>query len=467
MERMAAVVTGVGPLSAIGCGRNEFWDALTQGRHGFGPITLCDASRSPSQVAAEVKGFHLGGYVEHGDVLARRLPRPVQFALGAAILALHDAQVDLSACNPDRLGLAVGTSVGNLDDAFHSYQRWERDGTAPPHTAFYAFNHSAACFLSSFLDLRGPLLTLSQGCNSGLDALGQALRMIEAGSVDAMLVVGTDCEVAPPVLAALNASGSLSTRWNAEPGRASRPFDLKRDGNVIGEGAAGLFLESEAHARARKARIYARLEGFRIAAAGSGRTYSHDRPELDLAPCVRAFRGALSDAGWQAGDVDLVNANGSSSVLYDRVEALALAEVFGARLPEVRVHSQKSMLGQHGAGSSALQAVAACLALRRGSAPPTINCEEPDPACGPLRIVREAETFHPKRVLVHAIGLGGFYYSVGAFAAVPEAITNASGTFTVRWSPATAGRFIPVQEYQRPLTPWKPRGDLDEAWAPR
>jgi 3-oxoacyl-[acyl-carrier-protein] synthase II len=467
MERTPAVVTGVGPVSAIGCGRNDFWDALTAGRHGFGPITLCDASRSPSKVAAEVKDFHLGGYVEHGDVLARRLPRPVQMALAASVLALHDAEVDLAACDPDRLGLAVGTSVGNLDQAIASYQHWEKDGKAPPHTAFYAFNHSAACFVSSFLDLRGPLLTISQGCNSGLDALGQALRLIESGSVDAMLVVGTDCEVAPAVLAALNASGSLSTRWNDEPGRASRPFDARRDGNVIGEGAAALLLESEAHARKRKARIYARLAGFRIAAAGSGRTYSHDRPELDLAPCVRAFRGALADAGWQTDDVDLVNANGSSSVLYDKVEALALAEVFGPRLPEVRVHSQKSMLGQHGAGSSALQAVAACLALRRGSAPPTINCEDLDPACGPLRVLREAETFHPRRVLVHAIGLGGFYYSVAAFADVPEAITNVSGVLRVRWSPSAGPRFVPVQELQKPLTPWKPRASLDEGWAPR
>jgi 3-oxoacyl-[acyl-carrier-protein] synthase II len=388
--------------------------------------------------------------------MARRLPRPAQLALAASVLALHDAEIDLDACDPDRLGVYVGTSIGNLADVLALNERLHATGELPPHAAFHAFNHSSACLLSSFFNIRGPIHTATSGCNSGLDALGQSMRMIQSRSVDAMLVVGTDCELVPEILAALNASNSLATRYNDDPGRASRPFDRGREGNVIGEGAGALLLESESHAKARGARIYARLAGYQVCSAGQNRQYSHDAPELDLRPAVRALRGAMHEAGWER-DADLVNANGSSSVIYDRLEALALAEVFGERFPSLRIHSQKSMLGQHGAGSSALQAVGACLTIRRRMVPPTINHDEPDPACGPIRVVTKAEPFAPQRVLVHSIGLGGFYYSAAAFEAVPDDALHKTGFLQVRWSEGAGLRFHPEEEFQKPLEPWSPR----------
>lgn len=453
------VVTGIGPVSAIGSGRDEFWDALVAGRPGFGPITLCDVSDSPSRIAAEVKDFELERYVQGGRAMSRQLPRPVQLALASAVLALHDAEIDLDACDADRLGIHVGTSIANLELAF-DLQRRRLAGSPPPaHAAFYAFNHSAACLLSSFFNIRGPVHTTTSGCNSGLDALGQSLRMIQSGAVDAMLVVGTDCEVNPEIMSVLNASGSLSKRWNDEPARASRPFDRGRDGNVIGEGAGALVLESLPHALERKARIYARLAGYQQCSAGQNRQYSHDQPELDLRPCVRAFSGAMREAGWAPADVQVVSANGSSSVIYDRLEGQALTAAFGDALPSVRVHSTKSMLGQHGAGSSALQAIAACLSIRRETIPPTINCEDPDPACGALSIAREPEQRRIESVLVHSIGLGGFYYSVGAFARFEGFDPAVSGTIQVSWSKGAHARFVPTAEYQRPLVPWRPRRD--------
>jgi 3-oxoacyl-[acyl-carrier-protein] synthase II len=457
--RPRVVVTGVGPVSAIGTGRNEFWEALVAGRPGFGPITLCDASASPSKIAAELPDFRLDRFVSDGELMARRTPRPVQLALAAAVLALHDAELDLDACDPDRLGVHVGTSVGNLETVLRLNDRYQRSGAAPPHAAFHAFNHSAACVVSSFFNIRGPVHTCTSGCNSGIDALGQSMRMIQSGAVDAMLVIGTDCEVVPEVLAALNASNSLATKFNDDPGRASRPFDRQRDGNVIGEGAAALFLESESHARARKARVYARMAGYQICSAGQNRQYSHDKPEIDLRPAVRALRGAIAEAGWQPQEITLVNANGSSSVIYDRLEANALAEVFGDAFPSIPVHSIKSMLGQHGAGSSALQAVTACLAIRRGMVPPTINHEEPDPACGPIRVPREAQPFPPGPVLVHCIGLGGFYYSAATFAPPGERSLAKTGAMQVQWSEGHHPRFQPAEEFQKPLTPWSPRRD--------
>jgi len=458
-ESTSVVVTGVGPVSAIGIGRNEFWDSLIAGRHGFGPITLCDASRSPSKVAAEIPGFQLGRYVTDGELMARHTPRPVQLALAAAVLALHDAEIDLDACDPDRLGVNVGTSVGNLETIMALNSQYIRTGAIPPHTSFHAFNHSAACVVSSFFNIRGPVHTTTSGCNSGLDALGQSLRMIQAGAVDAMLVIGSDCEVVPEILAALNASHSLATRYNDDPGRASRPFDRERDGNVIGEGAAALLLEAEPHARARGARVYARVGGYQICSAGQNRQYSHDKPEQDTRPAVRALRGALAEAEVRPQMVGVVNANGSSSVIYDRLESLAFAEVFGDSLPSVRVHSIKSMLGQHGAGSSALQAVTACLTMRRAAVPPTINHENADSACAPLRVVTSPEVKPPGAVLVHCIGLGGFYYSAGVFVPPPADVSPGTGYHQVQWSKEAHPRFQPAGEFQKPLTPWSPRRD--------
>jgi 3-oxoacyl-[acyl-carrier-protein] synthase II len=454
----AVVVSGLGPVSAIGSGRDEFWAALTGGKHGFGPITLCDVSQSPSKIGAEVKDFRLERYVARGQVLARWTPRAVQLALAASVLALHDAELDLDGCDPDRLGVFVGTSIGNLDVIMSVKERASSATDLPPHTAFHCFNHSAACILSSFFNIRGPVATTTTGCNSGLDALGQAARFIQSGAMDAVLVVGTDCELIPEVMAALNASGSLATRFNDEPGRASRPWDRDRDGNVIGEGAGALLLESESHARRRGARVYARLAGYHVASAGQSRQYSHDRPELDTRPTVRALLGAMGEAGWSPADVDLVNANGSSSVLYDRLEGRALSEIFGTNGAGVRIHSQKSMLGQHGAGSSALQAVGACLTIRRGVAPPTINHDDPDPECGRLDVVTRAEKLWPKRVLVHSIGLGGFYYSAAAFEGDREA-GGLTGRHRVLWSDEHHPKFAPAEEYTRPLTPWQPAAD--------
>jgi 3-oxoacyl-[acyl-carrier-protein] synthase II len=454
-----AVVTGVGPVSAIGAGREAFFSALMTGRHGFGPITLCDIGASPSKIAAEVKDFELERFVENGHILARRTPRPVQLALASAVLALHDAELDLDACDPDRFGVYVGTSIGNLGTMFTLRERYQAGDDPPPHAAFHAFNHSAACVVSSFFNIRGPVHTTTTGCNSGLDALGQAMRVIEAGAADAMLVVGSDCEVLPEMLAVLNASNSLSTGYNDEPGRASRPFDRGRDGNVIGEGAGALLLEAESHARARRARIYAQLDGFQVCAAGQNRQYSHDNPTVDVRPYVRALAGAIAEAGWKPEAVELVSANGSSSVIYDRVEALAFGELFGDALPGIPVHSIKSMLGQHGAGSSALQTIAACLTIRRGQVPPTINHEDPDPECGPIQVVTKALTLRPRRVLVHAIGLGGFYASAAALGAVEDFEPGLTGIHTVQWSEGGHPRFAPAPEFQQPLVPWRPRQD--------
>ena len=415
MEANRVVVTGIGPISAIGCGRVDFWDALRAGTPGFGRTTLCDVEGMPSTIAAEVKGFDLKDFMPDGRPALARMPRMVQFTLAAGSLALEDSGLDLDGCGRDRIGVYVGTSIASLDKSFEIRDAFKEFHKAPATAAFFGFNHAAACLTSATFDLRGPLHTASSGCNSGLDAMGQAAQDIRLGEAEAMLVIGADCEVVKEIVGVMCANKSLATRYNDTPQIASRPWDAERDGNVIGEGAGALLLESEAHARRRGARIYARLASYRSAAAGSHREYSHDKPDLDVTPSVRAIGGAISAAGWRPSDVDVVNANGSSSKLYDRLEAQAFAAVFGADLPRVPVHSIKSMLGQHGAGSSALQAISACLAVADDIVPPTINLDTLDPECGPLRVVTEMTEMPISRALVHAIGMGGFYYSAAAF----------------------------------------------------
>ena len=457
--RPQVVVTGLGPISAVGMGRNDFYQSLLGGKTGFAPITLCDVSRSPSKVGAEVKGFRMDLFVEHGRSIERWAPRPVQLALAAAVLALHDAGLDMEEMDAERLGLIVGTGVGNAGNLLQMARGWHSGGSIPAHAAFTAIHQSIPCVISSFLDIRGTMTSVSTGCNSGIDGLGQALRTIQAGAADAMLVVGVDSELVPEIIAALNASGSLATRYNEEPERASRPFDADRDGNVIGEGACALLLEREDHALARRARIYARMAGYHMASAGGGRRYSHDQPDLDPKPAVRAMQGAMRDANWSDGSVDLINANGSASKLYDPLEARAILAVLQDK--DTPVHSIKSMLGQHGAGSSALQCASACLSLRREIAPPTANHERLDPACAGLHVLTQPMFKKFQRVLVHSIGLGGFYYSSAAFETgdwAPE--DNLTGVAQVEWRAGHHPKHLPAPEYQVPLKPWRARGDF-------
>lgn len=427
------VVTGLGVVSALGESVAGLWTQLLAGRCGLGPVTIADVSRSPSTIGAEVARFDLTAYLQRGHILARTWARPAQFALAAGLQAVADAGYDLEH-DGDGIGVYVGTSLGSLGEMFDMHAHYRRSGTCGPAFGFHTFHQSIACLVSAALDCRGPLHTTSSGCNSGLDALGQAARLVAHGDAEAMLVIGTDCELLPEVFAALGAAGALATRYNDRPAAASRPFGDGRDGNVLGEGAGALLLESADAAERRQARAYARVAGFANRASGRNREYRHDQPDLDVSPAVRALQRAMADADWAPRDVDLVNANGSSSRLYDVLEAQALQAVFGPEMPRLPVYSAKGALGQHGAGSAAFQAITACLSLATGLVPPTLNGEQMDPRCAPMRLVTAPTRVDPARTLVHAIGFGGFYYSALALDHAPP---WPAGRPRVRWSPVT------------------------------
>lgn len=429
------MVTGLGVVSAVGGKPTEFWTSLLAGTSAFKPITICDVTASEAKIGAEITDFSLGRYMRRSRKLERFWPRPARFALAAGLQALANAGCDMPTLK-DRLGVYVGTSIGTLGETFAMHAELHA-GACRPSFGFMTVHHSIAMLVSSALDCRGPLHTTTSGCNSTIDAIGQAARLIAHGDADLMLVIGTDSELVTDVFVALDTAKALATRYNQEPERASRPFDINRDGNVLGEGAAALLLETRASAEKRGARAYARMAGVASRANGRNREYRHDMPTMDINPVVRTLTAAIGDAGWNARDVDAFSANGSASKLYDPLEAQAIHAVFGESSAEQPpVHSIKSMLGQHGASTTAFQAVAAALSLSTGILPPTINCDNIDPLCGDLRIVREPTRVNLRRILLHAIGYGGFYYSALAMEAADDAVTVGTPP-PARWSEET------------------------------
>ncbi len=401
--RSPAMITGVGPVSALGTGADAFFDALVAGRSGTRRLTRCAPPKRGCVVAAEVD--------EPAPLRldpANPMPRAVQLAMHAARLAMSDAGFE---GDPERVGVVVGTGVGNVDLIEAAVETLRRGIRLSPATAFRAFTHAAACEIARDLDLRGPIATLTSGCNSGADALGLALDWIRLGRADAVLVGGTEAELTPTFLGMMTAARALTVRHNERPEEASRPFDAERDGNVPGEGAGFLLLESPAHAAARHARVRATLRGYASRAVGRRADYDPFKPIFDPAPMLRTLRAALADAALPAAELSAVSANGSSSVFYDVVEATAVAELLGEARARTPVHSIKGALGQTGAVTPALQAIAAALSIERGVLPPTRNLVAPD-ARVELDLVRDTARVAPlSSILCNAIGFGGFYYS--------------------------------------------------------
>lgn len=401
--RSPALITGVGPVSALGTGAQAFFTALLAGRSGARKLTRCAAPPRGCAIAAEVDD-PAPCALDAGHPV----PRSVQLALAAARLAFDDASWD---GDRDRLGIVVGTGVGNLDLVEAALDGARSGGRLAPAVAFRAFNHAAACEIARELDIRGPISTVTAGCNSGADALGQALDWIRLGRADSVLVGGTEAELSPSFFAMMTAARALAVRYNANPERASRPFDSGRDGNVPGEGAAFLMLESPDHAHRRSARVRAALRGYASRAVGRREQYNPFQPIFNPEPMLRTMRAALGDAELAAAALSAISANGSSSVFYDVVEAAALTELLGPLTAQLPVHSIKAALGQTGAVTPALQAIAATLSVEQGVVPPTLNVEQQDPRV-PLRIITGDPLRVPvEHVLCNAIGFGGFYYS--------------------------------------------------------
>ena len=397
MNRVA--ITGAGVVSPIGSTLADFRDALAGARSGIRRLSAEAASGSGVEVAAAIEW---DGSKWLTPQEAGVLDRGAQFALAVAAQAIEDSALDLEASDRDRIGVYWGTGMGGAHTLDASYHTLYRTGSSRvrPVTVVMAMTNAPAANVALRHGLKGPFANFSTACSSSAMAIGEAMRTIAAGRADAVIAGGSESLLTPGTLAAWNALRTLAPADREDPAASCKPFDRRRSGLVLGEGAAAFVLESEAHARARGARIHGFISGY-----GNTCDAVHiSRP--DAAGQVRAMREALAEAAVEPADVGYINAHGTATAVGDAVETEAIKAVFGGS--GVRVSSTKSMHGHLLGGAGALELAAAMLALEEGVLPPTAFLEQPDAACDLNHVARAAERVaKPRAVVSNSFAFGG------------------------------------------------------------
>ena len=397
-----ALITGVGAITPIGLSAHDTWKNMVAGQSGVTRITRFDASDLPVKIAAEVKDFQPGDFMDTKD--ARRMSRFAQFAVAAARQAADDAGLELTDAERPRAASAIATGSGGVLDTLDEMETMLSRGpgrVSPFYVPMMAPN-MGACQVSMHLGLRGPAMASVAACASGLYSFFEARSLIERGLADVVLAGGTEAALHPLPIAGLANMKALSRR-NDEPERASRPFDADRDGFVFGEGAGVCVVESEERARARGARVYAELAG----AGLSCDAYHITAPLEDGSGAAQAMQAALADAGMQPSDVDYIAAHGTGTPLNDASETTALKVAFGDHARKLAISSPKSMVGHLLGAAGAVGALAAIMAVHTDTAPPTINLETADPACDLDYIPLKARQMTIRAAAANGFGFGG------------------------------------------------------------
>ena len=399
------VITGLGCVTPLGIGRQAFWEGLLAGRSGVRKIQAFDASSSPVQIAAEVPDFDWEAEINPKD--RKHVPRTVPLALAAAREAIYDAKIhpnDLSLEERRTIGVVLGTGGGGLAFTEQQYQYWYIGPTtkASVYTIPASTHGGLSSELSMAFGLRGLSHIVSTGCTSSTDAIAYAAQHIALGRQDVMVSGGVDAPIAPGILAGFNLMTVLTNDWNDEPERASRPFSKNRSGMVLGEGAWIYVLEELTRARARKAPIYAEITGY----GATCDAYHRVRLAEDGNEPARAMKLALLDAGRESKDVDYVNLHGTSTQLNDRIETSALKLAFDGHARRIPMSATKSQVGHPQGASGAAGIAAALCAMHTNKIPPTINLDEPDPACDLDYIPNEAREAKVHVALCNCIGFG-------------------------------------------------------------
>ncbi len=396
------VVTGLGAVTPIGNDVPSYWEGLSTGKNGVAPITLFDAARHACRFAAEVKGFDPRGSIEPKD--AKRWDRFCQFAVVAAKQAVAHAGLTIDERNANRVGTAIGSGVGGLlmmETQAHVLAERGPDRVSPFCVPMMIPN-MATGLTAIALGAKGPSSAVATACAAGSNAIGDAYRLIQMGLADAMICGGAESAITPLGVAGFASAKALSFR-NDDPATASRPFDAERNGFVIGEGAGVIVLESLEHARARGAEILAEVVGYAMTCDAHHIT----SPSPGGTGGAEAMRLALADARIEAADVDYVNAHGTSTQANDSNETAAIKSALGERAYQIPVSSTKSMTGHLLGGSGGIEAVAAVLAIGHNLVPPTINYQNPDPACDLDVVPNQAREQTLNVVLSNSFGFGG------------------------------------------------------------
>ena len=402
MIKQRVVVTGMGVVSPLGTDIKTFWSNLTQGTSGAGPITRFDPAGFNTRIAAEVKNFNPADFIDKKEL--RRMDRFTYFALAAAKMALGDAGLDLTKVDRDRVGVVLGSGIGGLEtlEEQHNVLLNRGPDRISPFFIPMIISNMGAGQIAITYGLRGNNITMVSACASSNHALGESFRLLQRKEVDVVISGGSEAPITPLGVAGFIAMKALTTR-NDTPEKASRPFDLKRDGFLIGEGAAILILETLEHALKREAKIYAEIIGY----GTSCDAYHITAPNPSGIGAALALERAIQDAGIEPEMVDYINAHGTSTPLGDKAEAVAIKKVFGEKTQNLPVSSTKSMTGHLLGGSGGLEAVACILTICHGIIPPTINYEYPDPECDLDIVPNQARIAPVKIALNNSLGFGG------------------------------------------------------------
>src|SRR6478736_2113712 len=400
------VITGLGIVSPIGIGISDFWKAALAGQSGISAITSFDPfpiDGYRSKVAGQVRDFAVERFID--SAIGERVDRYAQFALVATKEALADSDLHMAKENPHRVGVIVGAGMGGMlmaeREITQLYHQQKPHRVHPNFIPVITLN-SASGIIGMAYGAKGPNLTISTACSSSAHAIGQAFHCIREGRADVVITSGADASITPLVFAGFCSLRALSTRYNDQPERASRPFDRSRDGFVMGEGAGALVLESSAHAKKRKARIYAEVAGY----AATSEAYHMVIPREDGEEIAATMRLAMADAGIAASQIDYINAHATSTSIGDAVEAKAIRQLFRSRADKIAVSATKSLIGHTLGAAGAIGGVATVMGIHTGQIHPTANFEEPDPACVLGGLSASVQERKVKAALLNAFGFG-------------------------------------------------------------
>jgi 3-oxoacyl-[acyl-carrier-protein] synthase II len=401
--RRRVVVTGIGLVTPVAIGTEETWQGLVSGKSGIGPITHFDHAAFATHFAGEVKGFDPTRWMTSRE--AKTVDPFIQYAVGAASLAMEDSGLKIDASNAERVGCFVGAGLGGVTTIEATCKSlWEkgpRHGISPFFVPMIIVN-LAPGQISIRFGAKGPNLSQVSACSTGAHAIGDAMRVIQRGEADAMICGGTEATITPLGVGGFNSLRALSTR-NTAPHEASRPFDKDRDGFVIAEGAGIVVIEELEAAKKRGARIYGEITGYALNADAHHIT----APAPEGEGAQRCMKLALKDAGLAPADIGYINAHGTSTKMNDSNETLAVKKVFGDAARSVMVSSTKSMTGHMLGAAGGVETAICALVLSRGVVPPTINYTTPDPECDLDYVPNTAREVRVKHALTNSFGFGG------------------------------------------------------------
>jgi 3-oxoacyl-[acyl-carrier-protein] synthase II len=396
------VVTGLGLITPLGTGIQKTWEGICKGASGIDRITTFDASEFPVQIAGEVKDFNAEDFIERKEI--KKMDVFIQYALSAGSMAIEDAGLKITEENADRVGVIVGAGIGGIQtiERYHSVLLENGQRRISPFFIPMLITNLAAGQISMRFGARGPNSCVTTACAAGTHAIGDSFKIIQRGDADAMIAGGSESAITPLTIAGFANMKALSSR-NDSPQKASRPFDVERDGFVIAEGAGIIVLEELEVALARRAKIYAEVIGYGMTADA----YHMTAPDPEGRGVVNCMRVALRDAGIAPEAVNYINAHGTSTPYNDKHETSAIKHVFGEHVHQLAVSSTKSMTGHLLGAAGGVEAAFCALALSEGIVPPTINYEHPDPECDLDYVPNHARHIDLENVISNSFGFGG------------------------------------------------------------